>query len=142
RECKVAFPLDREDPRDTKPRHAPATLWAISHNLQRRSIDPTYCCRGGGLVVEKLYRAIFHAPSASFLRMKSSWFASALFAPAALTVTVPAELVRANAQSGATWTTSATVNFRFSLIALNTASYACRTAAAPTAGWLEGGINT
>src|SRR5437764_6480910 len=102
---------------------------------------PTYCCRGG-LVVDKLYRAIFHAPSAPFLKMKSSWFASALFAPAALTVTVPAELVRANAQSGATWTTSATVNFRFSLIALNTASYACRTAAAPTAGWLLGGINT
>src|SRR4051812_26559231 len=84
--------------------------------------DPTYCCCAAGLVVEKLYRAIFHAPSAAFFKMKSSWFASAIFAPAALTVTVPAEWVRANAHSGATWTTSATVNFRSSLIALNTPS--------------------
>src|SRR3954451_24064111 len=100
-----------------------------------KPIGPAYCCRGG-FVVEKLYRAIFHAPSVPFLKMKSSWFASALFAPVALTVAVPAELVRANAQLGATWTTSATVNFKLSLIALNTASYACRTAAAPTADWL------
>src|SRR5437870_3249968 len=65
-------------------------------------LGSTCCYRSGGLVVEKLYRAIFHAPSEPFLKMNSSWFASALFAPVALTVAVPAELVRANAQSGAT----------------------------------------
>src|SRR5260370_11354410 len=37
-------------------------------------------------------------------------------------VTVPAELVRAIAQSGAIWRTSATSNFTFSLIASNTSS--------------------
>src|SRR5258708_10695304 len=44
------------------------------------------------------YTTLFRS-SAPFLKMKSSWFPSALFAPVALTVFVPAELVRTKARS-------------------------------------------
>jgi hypothetical protein len=46
--------------------------------------------------------------------MNSSWLASGLVAPVAITVMVPAELVRAKAQSGAISTISAMVNLMFS----------------------------
>src|SRR5258705_12653322 len=92
------------------------------------------------MVGEKLYRAIFHAPSASFLKMNSSWLASGFVCPVTLSVMVPAELVRAKAQSGAISTISAMVNLMFIFRA--PAAEGCRTAALPTTDGRKGRIRT
>src|SRR3984893_4793173 len=94
------------------------------------------------MVGEKLYRSIFHPPSASFLKMNSSWLASGLVAPVAVTVMVPAELVRAKAQSGAISTISAIVNLMFCFETLGPATEGCRTAALPTTDWRKGRVST
>jgi hypothetical protein len=56
------------------------------------------------LVVEKQSRAIFQVSSILWNK-KSSWLASGPLLPVALTMTFPAELVRAKAQSGPIWWT-------------------------------------
>lgn len=63
--------------------------------------------------------AAVHSSSPPLSRMNSSWLASGTRSPMACTDTDPAELVRTNAQSGATRTISSTRNSTSKVIVRN-----------------------